>query len=163
MNVTTECHPADADTVLNGPKPGSPAGIVYRAADLMKERAEAATDGDWHASDEVMHGFHVDSRDGDNDWRVAYTGDEETSDGEPTNAHADMEFIASFGPQFANLLADSWGHQADDMGDRRAHFHESKGPCGFAIVDEYGDYRPDWTATVRAALAYLRETALAVA
>jgi hypothetical protein len=161
MTITTECHERPGSTVIDGPAPDSPAGVVYRAVDRMRERAQNATDGDWHASDEVGHGFHVDSHDGAADWRVAWTGDEETSDGEPTNAYADMEFIASFGPEFAVLLADSWGHQADDMNDYYGHFHMmARGPV---VVDERGNLRHDWTATVRAALKYLRETTPAVA
>jgi hypothetical protein len=39
--TTTECHP-DPMRVLDGPKPDSPAGIVYRAAEQLHQAAHEA-------------------------------------------------------------------------------------------------------------------------
>lgn len=55
------------------------------------------------------------------------------------------------------LIADAWGHQADDMCDCLAHFHAFGPPGSWVIDDEQESVHWDWTATVRAALAYLRE------
>jgi hypothetical protein len=47
------------------------------------------------------------------------------------------------------------------MADYGAHLHATA--IGFTVVDECGRDRYDWAATLRAALAYLRETAPEVA
>lgn len=166
MTSTIECHP-DPMRVLGGPKPDSPAGIVYRAAELLTARAAAATAGPWHAS-------------------PVYSKDASATSGVYSHAHPagspasqvvasgrvkpgyggirrgeNAEFIAALGPEVALLIAGAWGHQADGMGDCGAHFHPV--PIGWCVVDEYGQGRDDWTATVRAAVKYLRETAPEVA
>lgn len=157
MTSTTECH-FDPMRIIDGPKPDSPAGIVYRAAKTLRTNATDAV--------------HTEGR---NEWRVSYTKGSRTQvvvddTDEPTvviesfaaryeavNAH-----IAAIGsPELGQLLADAWDHQADDMGDNGAHFHPV--PIGWTVVDEYGRDRSDWTATVRAALKYLSETAPEVA
>jgi hypothetical protein len=71
-------------------------------------------------------------------------------------------FAALWAPGFADLIAESWNHQADDMGDHLGHFHAFGPPGGWVIEDERESVHWDWTATVRAALAYLREDAPAV-
>lgn len=57
------------------------------------------------------------------------------------------------------LVAEAWEHQADDMGDHLAHLHAFGPPGNWAVEDERECVHWDWTATLRAALAYLREDA----
>lgn len=57
------------------------------------------------------------------------------------------------------LVARAWEHQGDDMGDRLAHLHRCQCDPAYAVYDESERYRPDWTATLQAALAYLDEDA----
>ncbi len=60
-------------------------------------------------------------------------------------------------------IADAWEQQADDMADRLGHLHAFGPPGNWVVEDERESFRPDWTATLRAALKYLREDAPAVA
>ena len=71
-------------------------------------------------------------------------------------------FAALWTPGFAESVAVSWERQADDMADGLAHFHAFGPPCSWVVEDERESVRFDWTATVRAALAFLREDAPAV-
>jgi hypothetical protein len=150
MTTATECHP-NYLAVINGPKPDSPAGIVYRAADLLEARARKLDrTPPWTVQPEGADGVEVVSD--DNSMLIAEIGPLD----DPTTAHV-ADFIAALDPEFALLAAEAWEHQGDDMGDYGAHFHLA--PVGPVVVDSHGEYRTDWTATVRAALKYLRETA----
>ena len=138
-----------------------PCEIVRRAAGLMKERAEGATPGTARQIVEV--------RDADRfafKHRVVAFWESENG-GEASCAVGDMrlfdaEHIAPWTPVVAVLIAESWQHQADDMADQLAHLHACAGAPGYVVQDEREHMRHDWTATVRAALAYLREDAPAV-
>jgi hypothetical protein len=166
MTSTTECH-FDPMRVIDGPKPDSPAGIVYRAAELLKARANAATAGDWHASPV----YSKDSGHTSGVYSFAHpTGSvasEVVASGRVKPGYGGIrrgenaEYIAALDPEVAKAIAFSWVNQADDMGDSGAHFHPI--PIGWSVVDEFGRGRHDWTATVHAALKYLRETAPEVA
>ena len=128
-----------------------PCEIVRRAAKLMKERAEAATKGRWWREDMAVCATGSPY--------LAWTGD---GSGLIDEQLADAEHIAAFDPDAATAVADAWGHQADDMCDCLAHFHAFGPPGSWVVEDERESVHWDWTATVRAALAYLREDAPAV-
>ena len=57
------------------------------------------------------------------------------------------------------LAADAWLQQASDMVDGLAHLHAFGPPGNWVVEDEYEYVHFDWTVTLSAALAYLRETA----
>lgn len=125
-----------------------PSEIVRRAALLMQERAYAATIGPWVSLDGGDRLIHDPGHDLD---KPIYVVDE------PMSNAANTEHIAALDPVVADLVADAWRHIADDMCDELAHFH-AFGPEGnWVIEDEREEVHYDWTATVRAALAYLRE------
>lgn len=168
MTITiTECHERPADVVIDGPRPDSPAGIVYRAAELLRARAGRAAAGPWTASpvyspdaSATSGVYSLAHASGSVASEVVASGRIKRGYGGIRNPH-NAVFIAALDPEVALLLADSWGHQADDMNDYYGHFHlMATGPV---VVDERGELRHDWTATVRAALKYLRETAPEVA
>jgi hypothetical protein len=95
------------------------AATLHQAATRLRERAGHATPGRWEHSGEVMHGDHVDALNPDPgapDFFVAWTGDPEGEDDEPTNSHADAEYIAALGPHIGLLLAD-----ALDAAAKRSH------------------------------------------
>lgn len=131
-----------------------PCEIVRRAAKLMKERAQDA--------------IHTEGR---NRLFVSRTKASKTpvvvDDVEqPTiliesfaaRYEAVNEHIAGLDPVVAISIADAWEHQADDMADLLAHVHAV--PVGRWVVQDEGERtRDDWTRTLRAALAYLREDA----
>lgn len=155
MTITTECHERPPRLIIDGPTPDSPAGIVYRAAKMLEDRANVATAGPWAAEAHADHGCRVGTVD-KRDW-VAWTG---YLDDEPV-CRSDAEFIAALDPDVAKAIVASWEHLADDVNDHYGHFHAT--PTGWTVVDEYGNDRHDWAATVCAALKYLRETAPEVA
>jgi hypothetical protein len=135
-------HEPDPDTLVNGPKPDSPAGIVRRASEHLRAhvaaiRADIATDPYWNG----------DPSD-DEAWRRGID-----------NAAGGLAgtFAALWTPGFAEAVADAWSEDADGMADYFAHFHAV--PIGWAVYDEDECGQAEWTATVKAALAYLREDA----
>ncbi len=148
-----------------------PCEIVRRAAKLMKERAEAATPGPWRTHDTHLnvggHTATVLSGEGNEVALRAWlpTWSHEPWDG-THNAWNNAYHVASLDPAVAELIAESWGHQADDMADHLAHLHPTTplhgGAPGWFVADENERVHEDWTATLRAALAYLREDAPAV-
>lgn len=167
MIGTTECHERPADVVINGPRPESPAGIVCRAARLLEDRANVATGGPWNASPVFspdatatsgVYSFAHPS--GSVESEVVASGRIKPGYGGIRQPH-NAVFIAALDPDVAKAIAAAWEHLADDMADYYGHFHAV--PIGWVVVDEQGTPRADWTATVRAALEYLRETAPEVA
>lgn len=143
-----------------------PCEIVRRGAKLMKERAEAATKGRWCASpvyspratatSAVYSHAHPAGSGASEVVAPARVGKGGLKRG------GDAEHIAAFDPDAAIAIADAWGHQADDMGDHLAHFHAFGPPGNWVVDDERECVHWDWTATVKAALTYLREDAPAV-
>jgi len=144
-----------------------PCEIVRRAAKLMKERAGAATKGRWCASPvysaratatSAVYSYAHPAGSGAAEVvasaRVGKGG---------LKRGADAEHIAALDPDAAVAVADAWEQQADDMGDRLGHLHAFGPPGNWVVEDERESFRPDWTATLRAALKYLREDAPAVA
>ena len=83
----------------------SPAATIRRAAALMRERAQAATEGPWEhpLPNEVTFGYHQDGSRHTATW-IATTdaGDEIGEDGENANA----EHIASWHPVVALAVAE---------------------------------------------------------
>jgi len=129
-----------------------PCQIVRRAAALMKQRAEAATPGPWislDGGDRLMRDPGLD---------IDLVVPEYVVD-EPMSNAANAEHIAALHPLVATAVADAWEHQADDMADHLAHLHACAGEPGYVVQDEREVMHHDWTATLRAALAYLREEA----
>lgn len=127
-----------------------PSEIVRRAAKLMQQRAEngTQTNGRWYREDMAVATLESPY--------LAWTGD---GNGAIEEQLADAEHIAAFDPVVAKLIAEAWLHQADDMADHLAHLHACAGEPGYVVQDEGEHMRHDWTATLRAALAYLREDA----
>jgi hypothetical protein len=162
MISTTECHP-DPMRIIDGPKPDSPAAIVYRAAKLLETRATAATAGPWNASPVYSRDASATSGVYSFAHPAGSVASEVVASGRVKPGYGGIrrgenaEYIAAIDPEVALLIANAWGHQADDMGDGGAHFHSA--PIGWCVADEYGQDRHDWTATARAALKYLRESA----
>jgi len=143
--------------------PDSPAGIVTRAAKLMHERADDAPRGSWfvlEVRDPQPHGYTH---------RVIGEFTTDTG-GTAWEAVGDMlelaaAYVASLAPKAAHAIANAWEHQADDMTGALAHFHpvdRVDGTQTWAVADERESTHYDWTATVEAALEYLREDAPAV-
>lgn len=134
-----------------------PCEIVRRAAKLMKERAENATmsaSGRWIIrASETGYPQQI----ADNASAILIADCFEAPGVDRTSTH-----IMMLDPVPVALIADAWGHQADDMCDCLAHFHAFGPPGSWVIDDEQESVHWDWTATVRAALAYLREDAPAV-
>lgn len=90
--------------------------LIRRVAAIIRERATDATSGSWGDGSDVTHGFKVAAYDPDANehYFVAWTGDEENGDGEPTNAYADQQYIAGMQPQVALALAD-WLERIDEQ------------------------------------------------
>lgn len=84
----------------------APEALVRRVAEIIRERATNATPGDWGDDPSVTHGFSVKAHHEGETYFVAWTGDEENNDGEPTNAYADQLYIAAMQPSVALALAD---------------------------------------------------------
>jgi hypothetical protein len=151
--------------------PDSPAGIVTRAAKLMHERANAATPRPWRMHDtHLNHGGHtatiLSGEGGDTAlcaWLPTWSSEPWNGAHNAWNNAAQIAGIAD--PGVAHAIANAWEHQADDMTGDLAHFHpvdRVDGEQAWAVVDERESTHYDWTATVEAALAYLREDAPAV-
>lgn len=140
-----------------------PSEIVRRAAKLMQERAYAATSGPWCASSvysprsaatsAVYSHAHPAGSGASEVIASTRVGKGGLKRGE------DAEHIAGLDPVVADAIAAAWLHQADDMADHLAHLHACDGEPGYVVQDEGEHMRHDWTATLRAALAYLREDA----
>lgn len=88
--------------------------LIRHVAGIIRERATNATPGDWGDDANVTHGFSVKANHEGETFFVAWTGDEENNDGEPTNAYADQLFIAAMQPQVGLALAD-WLEQIADQ------------------------------------------------
>lgn len=143
--------------------PHWPCEIVRRAAKLMKERAEAATKGRWCASPVYSPRATATS--------AVYSHAHPAGSGESEvvastrvgkgglKRGADAEHIAGMDPDAVAASAEAWEQQADDMADRLGHLHAFGPPGSWVVEDENESFRPDWTATLRAALTYLREDA----
>lgn len=146
---------------------------ITRAAALIRERAAAATPGDWYDSGEVGHGYHVDSLDGQDNYRIAWTGDggEPDEDDNEDTSYQDMLLIALWGPGRARLLAD-WLEASD-----KAHPHHwdagecpscGSAPCGpHPDIESCSECLDDYPCApvapaLELALAILGETALPV-
>jgi hypothetical protein len=151
----------------NDKLPGDwPCEIVRRAAKLMQERAHAATKGRWCASPVYSPRSTATS--------AVYSHAHPAGSGESQviasarvgkgglRRGADAEHIAGLDPDTVDLIAAGWEQQADDMADRLAHFHAFGPPGNWVVEDEQESVHWDWTATVKAALTYLREDAPAV-
>ncbi len=129
-----------------------PSQIVRRAAALMTERAKAAVSGPWHV--ETLGDGYPQRVSNPQAVIVA-----QTYTGLGTQC-ADAAHIAGLDPAVAVAIAEAWAHQADDMADHLAHMHDFGPPNGtWVVTDEREFIRSDWTATLKAALAYLREDA----
>lgn len=145
--------------------PHWPCEIVRRAARLMKQRAAEATPGPWRVHDtHLNHGGHtatVLSGEGDATKLCAWlpTWNHEPWDGAHNAWNNAYQIAAIADPDVARAIADSWEHLADDMCDGLAHFHAFGPPGGWVVEDRRDEVRHAWTATVRAALKYLREDA----
>lgn len=167
MTITTECHERPPTLIIDGPAPDSPAGIVYRAAHLLEDRANVATVGPWNASPVYSPDASATSGVYSHAHPTGSVASEVVASGRIKPGYGGIRqphnavFIAALDPDVAKAIVASWEHQADDMNDYYGHFHATL--TGWAVVDEYGCDRHDWTATVRAALKYLRETAPEVA
>lgn len=133
-----------------------PSEIVRRAAKLMQERAGAAAHGPWHV--ELLGDKGYPQR--ISNPQAIVIGQTYTS---PTVRPVHADYIAALSPDVATAIAGAWLHQADDMADHLAHLHATKplhgGEPGWFVADENERAHEDWTATLRAALAYLREDA----
>lgn len=92
-------------TLAHGTAPDSQT-LIRRVASIIRERATNATPGDWGDDANVTHGFSVKATHEGETYFVAWTGDEENNDGEPTNAYADQLFIAAMQPQVMLAVAD---------------------------------------------------------
>ena len=147
--------------------PDSPAATVRRAANLLRERAEAAIEDGW-----VRPTVLVDAHEplvfagGD----VALTGDPSLMAPAERFPRAEEWICTPKGPSFATHIAaadpavmlevaESWNRQADDMDDvarikKADRFPRTPYPV---IVTASNEVRLDWTATWRAARLYLRE------
>lgn len=127
-----------------------PSEIVRRAAQQLQDLAVAATPGPWVSLDNGDRLVHDPGHDLD---KPVYVVDE------PMSNSVNAEYIAALHPIVAVRIAEAWKDQADDMASGLGHLHTCAGLDGFAVYDERETYRADWTATLRAALAYLREDA----
>lgn len=140
-----------------------PSEIVRRAAKLMQQRAEAATNGRWHASPVYSPSATATSAVYSHAHPMGSGASEVIASARVGKGGlkrgADAEHIAAFDPDAASAIADGWLHLADDMADQLAHFHAFGPPGNWVIEDERESADYAWTATVRAALAYLREDA----
>lgn len=137
-----------------------PCQIVRRASGLMKQRAQAATPG----TRKIVEIRDAGRFDFPNRILASWSTD---TGGEATTGIGDMrlqdaEHLAPWTAPVAVAVADAWERQADDMGDGLAHLHACAGEPGYTVLDEREVSHADWTATLRAALAYLREEAPAV-
>lgn len=143
-----------------------PSEIVRRAALLMQERAHAATKGRWCASPVYSPRATATSAVYSHAHPAGSTESQVIASARVGKGGlrrgTDAEHIAGLDPTVAVLTAAAWGHQADDMADHLAHFHAFGPPGSWIVEDEQESVHWDWTATVRAALAYLREDAPAV-
>lgn len=139
----------------NDAVPGDwPCEIVRRAAKLMRERAQNATlsaSGRW-----IIRGdgnsYPQSIADSASAILVADAF-------EAPGVNRIATHVMMLDPVPVALIADAWEHQADDMADHLAHLHPSEAAPSYAVHDEREIAHPDWTATLRAALAYLREDA----
>jgi len=127
-----------------------PADLVRRAAEKLRTLAEDApksASGRWYVR--TPQGEYPQTV-YDNASAILVA---ETFEG-PQHPQSTAPFIAAMDPTVALLIADGWLHVADDMGDYEAF------ECSVAqgISSEDHGYRADWTATFRAARAFLRET-----
>lgn len=91
----------------------APETLIRRVTEIIRERATEATPGDWGDDANVTHGFSVKAHHEGETYFVAWTGDEENNDGEPTNAYADQLYIAAMQPSVALALADWLARVAD--------------------------------------------------
>lgn len=130
-----------------------PSQIVRRAADLMKQRAADTTGERWHTESPAGRGP------GGIPWPATYVVADADALRFRTYSVEDAAHVAALDPTVATAIAEAWEHQADDMGDHLAHLHACAGEPGYVVQDEREIDHYDWTATLRAALAYLREDA----
>jgi hypothetical protein len=124
------------------PDPESVADTVRRAAALLRKLAEAVAPGPWYSTDQVGGQWSVRYA---RDWSIAYTGD----DDEPSRANA--EFIATVHPAVALLIADSWDAAVVEMAHWNAYEEDGR------VLQCLIGVRRDWTATLAAARAVLRQ------
>lgn len=133
-----------------------PSQIVRRAATLMTDRAAAAKtsySGRWV----VRPGRDYPQEIADNASAVIVADTFETPP-----LHPFVDHITGFDPHAAIMAAEAWAQQADDMATSLAHLHPFGRSGDWVVVDERESPHFDWTATLCAALAYLREDAPAV-
>lgn len=143
----------------NRPIPADwPCQIVRRAAALMKERADEATlsaTGRWIIRGD---GNSYPQSMADSASAVIVADAFEAPGVNRIAAH-----VTALDPTTARAVADAWAQQADDMSDHLAHLHAGAyllpDAPGWCVADEDERVHEDWTATVKAALAYLREDA----
>lgn len=131
-----------------------PCEIVGRAAKLMQKRAQNATvsaSGRWIIRGD---GNSYPQSIADSASAILVADAFEAPGVNRIAAHVTM-----LDPVPALLIADAWLHQADDMADHLAHLHACAAEPGYVVHDERESARYDWTATLRAAVAYLREDA----
>lgn len=111
----------------------SPAALITRAAELMRERAMAVL-----------------AQAGGDPWWNAVG---ETPALEDHLSREDAEHLAAFSPPMALRLADSWLALAAEMADYPAVLV----PLGVGIAYRPGEPSSLWTHTYNAPLEYLRE------